>query len=107
MCGIAGIIRLGSRPLPPPAVLARMQRALGHRGPDQAATWRDAHMGMVAVRLAVIDPAHGEQPVHGCDGNAVHAVFNGEIYNHVELRGDLREHKLGDNCDTTCAATSL
>jgi len=80
MCGIAGFT--GARD---PAVLHRMTSTLTHRGPDSDGFWegRDVSLGM--RRLAIVDLVSGEQPVFNEDRSVV-VVFNGEIYNHVELR---------------------
>ena len=65
-------------------------RALAHRGPDQQGVWESASVSLGAVRLKIIDLEHGDQPMISDDGNTV-LVFNGEIYNHAELRSELRE----------------
>lgn len=86
MCGIAGAVAL--RPLSPKAVAA-MTRLLAHRGPDDEGLWSagDGRAVLGHRRLAVVDtsPA-GHQPMEK-DGLVI--VFNGEIYNHVELRAEL------------------
>jgi len=81
MCGIAGYVgRLE------PALLGRMNRAQGHRGPDGSGEWHDAQAGLAHVRLAILDlsPA-GAQPMADASGRVV-LSFNGEIYNYRELR---------------------
>lgn len=83
MCGICGFVGEGS-----PAVLGRMVESLRHRGPDGDGTWTAANVGLGMRRLAIIDPRDGKQPVFSEDGDIV-AVFNGEIYNHGELRAAL------------------
>ena len=88
MCGIAGII--GSDRVDEQSV-ARMIGPLAHRGPDDQGIWlaRDARIGLGHRRLAIVDlsPA-GHQPMHSADGRYV-LTFNGEIYNHPELRATL------------------
>lgn len=88
MCGIAGILAVSSVD---PSVLARMSRALVHRGPDDEGAWIDqeARIGLAHRRLAIIDltPA-GHQPLTSRSGRFV-LTFNGEIYNHLELRKEL------------------
>ena len=91
MCGIAGII--GTR-LPPPELSAgaeRMRFALRSRGPDDSGTYLSPTGGAVLAhaRLAILDlsPA-GHQPMSTADGRHV-IVFNGEIYNHAQLRREL------------------
>jgi asparagine synthase (glutamine-hydrolysing) len=85
MCGIAGFVGRGDRD-----DLARMSEPLGHRGPDGYGEWLDAAAGVyLAVRrLAIVDPAHAAQPLRASDESCVLA-YNGEIYNHCELRQQL------------------
>src|SRR5258707_6836712 len=88
MCGIAGII--GASGIDEQSV-ARMIGPLAHRGPDDQGIWfdADARIGLGHRRLAIVDlsPA-GHQPMHSADGRYV-LTFNGEIYNHPELRAAL------------------
>ena len=88
MCGISGIIGPSSRS---EQVLAAMANAIAHRGPDDMGTWRDTDspVGFGHRRLAIVDlsPA-GHQPMHSADGRLTIA-YNGEIYNHLELRHEL------------------
>lgn len=87
MCGIAGY--WGELPADrAEAVLADMNAALSHRGPDGAGTWVGAGVGLAHRRLAIIDLAGGAQPMSSADGR-YHIVFNGEIYNYKELRREL------------------
>jgi asparagine synthase (glutamine-hydrolysing) len=92
MCGIAGIYAYGvSGPSVDEAELSRIREQMIARGPDGAGIWlsKDKRVGLAHRRLAIIDlsPA-GAQPMHDSDtGNWI--VFNGEIYNHVELRTKL------------------
>jgi asparagine synthase (glutamine-hydrolysing) len=89
MCGIAGIVSLREGLAPPSReALARMAGALFHRGPDEHGLYRDAHAGLAHARLSIIDPAGGQQPLGSLDGS-VQVVYNGEIFNHVELREEL------------------
>lgn len=94
MCGIVGLLGAGAQSEAALNVTAsRMADALRHRGPDDAGTWTDAEVG-VAIghrRLAIMDlsPA-GHQPMVSSTGRYV-IVFNGEIYNHLELRKELPE----------------
>lgn len=93
MCGIAGILGLGleARAVPDAEVLQGMADALVHRGPDAEGFWHDedADIGLAHRRLSILDisPA-GAQPMHAADGRHV-IVFNGEIYNHLDLRKSL------------------
>ena len=91
MCGIAGFLRGHSWPADPGAVLDAMGQALEHRGPDGAGTWIDGAQGVALVhrRLAILDlTPSGHQPMVSHNGRFV-LVFNGEFYNHVELRQSL------------------
>ena len=85
MCGIAGFIGDGTA-----ADLTRMQAALVHRGPDDEGQWIDHDNGVFLGhrRLKVLDPAGGAQPMWTAD-HAIGIVYNGEIYNHAELRKEL------------------
>lgn len=87
MCGIAGILQLDGSNADGEA-LQRMADALAHRGPDGAGVWRHGPLGLAHTRLAVIDLDAGDQPMVREDlARAI--VFNGEIYNYVELRREL------------------
>ncbi len=89
MCGIAGVLTRPGRH-PTPGVLRAMADALVHRGPDRQAVLSEGPLGLAASRLAIIDPGQsGDQPVS--DGRQA-LVFNGEIYNHDELRAELVAH---------------
>ncbi len=85
MCGIAGLMTAGGAPSEP--VLRAMAEALAHRGPDGRGMYRSGNVGMVHTRLAIIDLVTGDQPLREPGGAAL--VANGEIYNYVELRGEL------------------
>jgi asparagine synthase (glutamine-hydrolysing) len=89
MCGIAGVLGLASD-APPPSVdeLRRMASALHHRGPDAAGIYHDAQAGLSHARLSIVDLAGGKQPLANEDGS-LWICFNGEIFNHVELRAEL------------------
>ena len=88
MCGIAGLFSMGRVD---EQSVARLVRPLTHRGPDDEGIWvdADAGIGLGHRRLSIVDlsPA-GHQPMHSADGRFV-LSFNGEIYNHAELRSDL------------------
>ncbi|GBE49411.1 asparagine synthetase [glutamine-hydrolyzing] 1 [bacterium BMS3Bbin13] len=87
MCGIAGWYlpkcTEGVKPNPDD-----LRRILQHRGPDGHGSFVDGPVGLVHTRLAIIDPVGGQQPLYSDDGQLA-LVANGEIYNHVELRGTL------------------
>ena len=87
MCGIAGIVHWG-RVADAPQRTPAMAAAIRHRGPDDEGHWSDADVALGFVRLSILDLASGHQPMSNEDG-AVWVVFNGEIYNHVELRAEL------------------
>jgi asparagine synthase (glutamine-hydrolysing) len=91
MCGIAGLVE------PPGSVvddgvLERMGAVLRHRGPDEGRTWRApgslAHIGLSHRRLSILDHAGGKQPMSSTD-DRITVCFNGQIYNHLELRREL------------------
>ena len=88
MCGIAGIYYRDGERLPEPAVLDAMARIQSHRGPDGQGVFSDGAIGLSFRRLAIVDLETGDQPMTSVDGDRV-LVFNGEIYNHVELRAEL------------------
>ena len=92
MCAIGGIVyRDRTRPVDR-AVLAAMGDAMAHRGPDDSGEWSAAGAGLVSRRLSILDPSPaGHMPMESEDGRVV-LVFNGEIYNHVELREELKRN---------------
>ena len=98
MCGLAGTV---GNTTPDRAALQRALDAIEHRGPDELRVWTQDGVGLAHARLSIIDRAHGSQPVVSADGRYV-VVFNGEIYNHHELRRDLvaRGYPLRTGCDT-------
>jgi asparagine synthase (glutamine-hydrolysing) len=92
MCGIAGALSFDPASSPiDEALVTRMREAVAHRGPDGAATWvsPDGRVGLGFRRLAIIDLApEAMQPMTNEDGS-LRLVFNGELYNHAELRPEL------------------
>ncbi len=89
MCGIAGIVGLSaSAASPSREALVRMASALYHRGPDEFGVYRDDRAGLAHARLSIIDLATGQQPMAD-EGDTTWIVFNGEIFNYVELREEL------------------
>jgi asparagine synthase (glutamine-hydrolysing) len=88
MCGIAGIVNVGSGEAPDRAALGRQLGALDHRGPDEVGLYRDGHAGLAHTRLSIIDLAAGQQPMASAD-ETLWIVFNGEIFNYIELREEL------------------
>jgi asparagine synthase (glutamine-hydrolysing) len=81
--------------------LRSMIEALSHRGPDDLGLFRDRGIGMASARLSIIDLEGGRQPIGNEDGT-LWVVFNGEIFNYVELRPGLeaRGHRFTTNSDT-------
>jgi asparagine synthase (glutamine-hydrolysing) len=98
MCGIAGIHAPGAEA--DPRLVAAMTARLVHRGPDGDGFFDAPGIALGMRRLAIIDPAHGHQPLFNEDRTVV-AVFNGELYNHAELRRGLeaRGHRLNSGSD--------
>lgn len=89
MCGIAGYLVLSkARSAPAKPVCAAMAAALGHRGPDGSGVEERAPVALVHTRLSIIDLATGHQPMSDEAGD-VSIVFNGEIFNYIELRAEL------------------
>lgn len=101
MCGITGILNLIDRPPVEQSTLLQMLEMVRHRGPDGFGIYRDAYVGLGNARLSIIDVAGGDQPI-GNESGDKWIVFNGEIYNYVELRPDLekRGHVFTTNSDT-------
>ncbi len=88
MCGIAGVYDRSGL-FVDQALVERMTSALAHRGPDGSGFLFRRHAGLGHRRLSIIDVDGGAQPMANED-DCVHVVFNGEIYNFVELRNELR-----------------
>lgn len=101
MCGIAGILTHRSSKTPERAELTAMIARLHHRGPDGNGMFIDRAIGLAHARLSIIDIAGGRQPIHNEDAS-VQVVFNGEIFNYVELRQQLiaRGHRFYTKSDT-------
>jgi asparagine synthase (glutamine-hydrolysing) len=98
MCGIAGILHQDPSRRVDRDSLRRMTRAVSHRGPDGEGYYEDGNVGLGHRRLAIIDLTTGNQPMYSRDRDVV-VVFNGEIYNYVELRKELSD--LGHDFVTT------
>jgi asparagine synthase (glutamine-hydrolysing) len=99
LCGIAGFTHLQTR-----FERGRIQNVLStliHRGPDQRGCYESEYISFGATRLKILDLEGGDQPIASDDGDVVIA-FNGEIYNHLELRGELeaRGHRFRSHADT-------
>jgi asparagine synthase (glutamine-hydrolysing) len=100
VCGIAGIVGRQGEVIDP-ADVHRMCQTIVHRGPDDEGVYSHGYVGLGMRRLSIIDLAGGKQPIHNEDGS-VWVVFNGEIYNFPELRGELegRGHRFYTHSDT-------
>ncbi len=98
MCGIAGIVRPGKAQPVDEISLRRMARAIRHRGPDGFGLAIEPGAGFVSTRLAIFDLPGGWQPLEDDEGGLL--VYNGEVYNHPELRRELRAR--GVSFSTTC-----
>ncbi len=99
MCGIAGFTRRSHEASK--GVAQRITEAISHRGPDQQGVFEGSEATLCAVRLKIIDLAGGDQPILS-DNRDTAIVFNGEIYNHQEIRAELERlgHRFRSNCDT-------
>jgi asparagine synthase (glutamine-hydrolysing) len=100
MCPVCGIAGLYSPAGPPnPELVDAMRAALVHRGPDEGSTDAFGHCVLGHQRLKVIDLETGYQPVSNEAGDVV-AIFNGEAYNFLSLRDELRGHDVRGTGDT-------
>ncbi|HQX32922.1 MAG TPA: asparagine synthase (glutamine-hydrolyzing) [Dokdonella sp.] len=101
MCGIAGFSGGQIQPDAARSELETMIHTLHHRGPDGYGFHVDAGIGLAHARLSIIDLATGDQPIHNERGD-VWTVFNGEIFNYVELRAELiaQGHRFYTQSDT-------
>ncbi len=97
MCGIAGFYNMNYDCDQAPSRLEAMLSAIEYRGPDESGIYWDACVGLGSVRLSVIDAQNGQQPMMSENGR-YWLVFNGEIFNYIELREELRA--LGQTFDT-------
>jgi asparagine synthase (glutamine-hydrolysing) len=90
MCGICGIIRFDNKPIQE-APIRNMMRIMKHRGPDDEGVFLESNLGLGFVRLSIIDlTSAGHQPMFSNDERYV-MVFNGEIFNYIELRDELEK----------------
>ncbi len=101
MCGFATLVACGAAARPTEAELRAMIGCLEHRGPDGLSTRIDESVGLAHARLSIIDLEGGWQPIHNED-ETVWTVFNGEIFNFIELRRDLERqgHRFATRSDT-------
>lgn len=100
MCGFAGIADWSGE-APARSRLRKMVSTLAHRGPDGEGYFSAPGIGLAHVRLSIIDLVGGRQPVHNED-QSIQVVFNGEIFNYLELRSDLEAlgHRFYTHTDT-------
>src|ERR1700730_5849136 len=101
MCGIAGIVDGHADARVDPSTIHRMCQAIIHRGPDDEGIFVEGRDGLGMRRLSIIDLYGVHQPVFNED-RTVSVVFNGEIYNFLELRRELesRGHRFYTHSDT-------
>ncbi len=104
MCGICGIIKSDNGAGVDSTVLQNMRESMMHRGPDDAGLWisKNKSVGLAHRRLSIIDLSEaGQQPMSNTDGK-IRIVFNGEIYNFLEIRQLLkaRKHQFRSQTDT-------
>src|ERR1700686_1672190 len=101
MCGICGVLYFDRERHVDRSVLESMNGQITHRGPDDSGFYVGGNVGIAMRRLSIIDLQSGQQPVTNEDGS-VWLVYNGEIYNHAELRRQLEErgHRYRSHSDT-------
>lgn len=101
MCGIAGIFNLAEAPAPTEGQLRSMLAQIRHRGPDEFGIYLADGIGLGNARLSIVDLAGGSQPISNEAGD-VWIVYNGEVFNHVELRAELeaKGHVFATHTDT-------
>jgi len=101
MCGICGVFHSDRTQRVNRDLLVAMNRQIVHRGPDDDGFFVEENVGLAMRRLSIIDIETGHQPISNEDGS-VRIVFNGEIYNHQDLRKDLqsRGHRYRTRSDT-------
>ncbi|HZQ70127.1 MAG TPA: asparagine synthase (glutamine-hydrolyzing) [Terriglobales bacterium] len=101
MCGICGIYYPDRRQNVSSDVLAAMNRQIAHRGPDDEGYFVEGNVGLAMRRLAIVDLRTGHQPIANED-DSIWIVYNGETYNHQELRGPLEAqgHRYRSKSDT-------
>ena len=101
MCGIAGIVAADQLRLDDRETVVAMRDVISHRGPDDAGIFVDAQAGLGHRRLSIVDISAGHQPLSNEDGS-IWIVFNGEIYNHSEIRPELEAagHRYKTRTDT-------
>src|SRR5258708_1119913 len=102
MCGINGIaFSPQSARRVDRGVLEHMRDVINHPGPDDGGLFIDGPIGLAMRRLAIVDVAGGHQPMTN-EGDTLHIIYNGEIYNHADYREELvgGGHVYRTHCDT-------
>jgi len=101
MCGIAGLVSSDHLESDAPRRAVRMRDVIAHRGPDDCGMYFDGRAALGHRRLSIVDLRNGQQPLSN-EGGDVWVVFNGEIYNHADVRRDLeaRGHRYRTKSDT-------
>jgi asparagine synthase (glutamine-hydrolysing) len=101
MCGIAGTLNLTKQHPIDTELLKRMITSMRYRGPDEFGIYKDGDIGLGHARLSIIDLSGGQQPMHNED-KSVWIVFNGEIFNYLEIREALikKGHRFYTKSDT-------
>ncbi len=101
MCGIVGQIAIARGERIEESEIHRMLGTIRHRGPDQFGIYIEPEAGLGSARLSILDIEGGQQPISNEDGN-LWIVYNGEVFNYLELRKDLegRGHRFRTNTDT-------
>ena len=117
MCGISGIVNFNNLPVEEPSI-RKMMKVMKHRGPNDDGIFMDSNIGFGFVRLSILDLSEaGHQPMFGRDkkrNNYIKGkdryviVFNGEIFNYLELRAELQGlgHSFKTATDTEVLLTS-
>ncbi len=104
MCGFSGFVGdFGGNEETRKDILKKMMDKIAHRGPDQEGMYVNEKVALGFRRLSIIDLDHGLQPMFNEDGT-IAIIFNGEIYNHLEIRKELinKGHAFANNADTEC-----
>src|SRR5690348_3835153 len=101
MCGIFGIYSRTGECVNDPCSLSMMAQAIRHRGPDESGFYQDAGVSLGMCRLSIIDLAGGQQPIWNEDRSCC-IIFNGELYNYLDLRPELASlgHHFRTHSDT-------
>jgi asparagine synthase (glutamine-hydrolysing) len=101
MCGIVGIYSNAEALHNPELLLTSMLARIEYRGPDESGIYINNKIALGSVRLSIIDLKTGQQPLSSADGK-YWIVFNGEIFNYVELKADLKRsgYSFRTECDT-------